>query len=49
VGNAFYYSNFAVERDGTLWAWGANWNGMLGLGHMSSPVTTPQRVERWLK
>ncbi len=29
---AGYYHNLALRDDGTVWAWGANWNGMLGDG-----------------
>mgnify|MGYP006268195753 CR=1 FL=1 len=35
------YSTFAIKNDGTLWAWGGNTYGELGLGnitHRSSPV-----------
>ena len=39
-GNA---QNFAVKNDGTLWVWGSNNDGLLGLGtassvHVSSPI-----------
>src|SRR5207248_2194864 len=33
----------ALKRDGTVWAWGANWSGKLGNdeGDQSSPVQVP--------
>jgi alpha-tubulin suppressor-like RCC1 family protein len=36
-----YYSSFAIKTDGTLWCWGSNFAGGLGLGDVvnrSSPV-----------
>lgn len=29
---AGYFHNLALTEDGSVWAWGANWNGMLGDG-----------------
>ncbi len=37
------YHTLAVRRDGTLWSWGANSNGQLGLGDTALRVT-PKRV-----
>jgi alpha-tubulin suppressor-like RCC1 family protein len=36
--------NFAIKRDGTLWAWGENGSGFLGLG-WASPGTLPSPVQ----
>jgi len=38
---AAYQCSFSIKTDGTLWSWGANFDGALGLGdttHRSSPV-----------
>jgi len=40
-----YYHTCAVDQDGSLWCWGANGNGELGLGTISpSQVLYPVRV-----
>jgi alpha-tubulin suppressor-like RCC1 family protein len=36
--------NLALRSDGTVWAWGSNSDGELGLGAASYPVTTPAKV-----
>jgi hypothetical protein len=39
--SAGFYNSFAIKPDNTLWSWGANGNGALGLNtssHFSSPV-----------
>ncbi|MCL2746485.1 MAG: hypothetical protein FWE48_05305, partial [Coriobacteriia bacterium] len=39
-------SMLALNEAGELWGWGANSLGQLGLGHNTSPQTTPQFVLR---
>ena len=34
---------FAVKSDGTLWVWGINWDGQLGLGD-ESERNIPEQV-----
>lgn len=34
----------AVTSDGSLWVWGTNYSGQLGLGTVGGTFTTPQRV-----
>jgi alpha-tubulin suppressor-like RCC1 family protein len=41
---AGYTHAFSVDPDGSLWAWGANNNGQLGLGTTGSAVRTPAKV-----
>lgn len=38
------YHSIAHLANGTLWAWGLNGSGQLGLGHNNSPVTTPAQI-----
>jgi hypothetical protein len=38
------YHTCAVKTDGTLWCWGRNSSGQLGLGTTGGTITTPQRV-----
>ncbi|MCL2608325.1 MAG: hypothetical protein FWD94_00250 [Treponema sp.] len=38
------YHNFAVKKDGTLWAWGRNNGGHLGAGYMSEYEPRPIRI-----
>jgi alpha-tubulin suppressor-like RCC1 family protein len=40
---AGYQHSLAVKTDGTLWAWGNNSQGQLGLGNIN-PVTTFTKV-----
>jgi alpha-tubulin suppressor-like RCC1 family protein len=39
----YYRHNLALKSDGTLWAWGDNWDGQLGDG-TTADRTTPVRV-----
>ena len=39
---AGYYSSFAVRKDGTVWAWGYNNAGQLGLGDGANRTTAQQ-------
>jgi len=37
-------STVAIKTDGTLWAWGYNPGGQLGLGYASNSVATPTQI-----
>ena len=41
---AGYYNSFAVRKDGTVWAWGYNNYGQLGLGNDANGTTAQQVV-----
>lgn len=40
--NFYTYSIFAIKEDGTLWAWGNNSQGQLGLGDYSNKIAPTQ-------
>lgn len=42
--SAGWSHSLAILADGSLWAWGANEAGQLGLGHTDTPVKKPVRV-----
>ncbi|MDP9936889.1 alpha-tubulin suppressor-like RCC1 family protein [Paenarthrobacter nicotinovorans] len=37
-------ANYAIRNDGTVWAWGENMSGQLGIGNSSSYVSVPLKV-----
>lgn len=48
--SAGYYSSLAIQTDGSLWAWGENGDGQLGVGTLTN-LSSPVRVGTgtWLK
>ena len=36
--------SLAVDSTGSIWAWGENDNGRLGLGAVSTNVTSPRKI-----
>jgi alpha-tubulin suppressor-like RCC1 family protein len=42
---AAYSSTYVLKQDGTVWAWGANWNGQLGNGSLTESATPVQVVK----
>jgi alpha-tubulin suppressor-like RCC1 family protein len=43
VSNGFFFS-VAIKTDGTLWTWGRNGRGQLGIGSLTSPRTVPINI-----
>jgi alpha-tubulin suppressor-like RCC1 family protein len=37
-------SSFAIKRDGSLWAWGSNTSGRLGIGNIATKTNVPTQV-----
>jgi alpha-tubulin suppressor-like RCC1 family protein len=37
--------SLALQADGSVWSWGGNLDGQLGLGDVGSPVFNPERVQ----
>lgn len=42
--NASHNWAMAIQGDGTVWTWGSNQDGVLGLGYAGGTVFTPQQV-----
>jgi alpha-tubulin suppressor-like RCC1 family protein len=46
-------SSFGLKNDGTLWAWGSDWSGQLGIGNANTkPITNAMQVgdsTNWVK
>jgi hypothetical protein len=38
------YTNLALKSDGTVWAWGSNQYGQLGIGSAATDVLTPTKI-----
>jgi len=38
------YTNLALKSDGSVWAWGSNANGLLGIGSNATDVLTPTKI-----
>lgn len=45
LGSPTVGESFAVKADGSLWGWGTNTNGQLGIGNQTSPQKSPVQVK----
>lgn len=41
--SAGVFHSLALRGDGTVWGWGQNTQGQLGIGNMTSPITVPSK------
>ena len=45
ISAALGHFTLALARDGTIWGWGANKHGQLGIGNPANPLVLPVRVK----